>query len=494
LLKCLLVASSKTIGGFDYFTNLPNGGLASIAGNIDKSNCEIKILDLVVVRYKAKKYFTKYIRNNHFDIIGFSCMVFQYHEMLELAGIVKGIDKNIITVLGGYYATVNHEELLSSDDMRFFDIIVRGEGEIAFGKLIDAVYLKKNYEDIPGISYIKEGKIINNPGGELSDLKDLKLPDRSARVFKNGFTMLNYPADVCETSRGCTQTCNFCSISKMYGKSYRQYEIERIIEDLKDAKRRGAKAIFFTDDNITLNAKHFEQLCSAIMGNGLDDIKYAVQASVQGFYNNPHLPALIKKAGFEWVFLGIESNTDEVLEFYKKNNQLKSSHVETVIKSLQKEGIFVIGGVIVGNPYDNRETIRRTYEFVKKAGIDLTIFFTLTPYPGTRLREELIAKNYVTNLHDYSKYDSYQTNIKTDYLTSFELFEEIDKVIQKSYIDTGAVKKIIKRYPLFFAKSFFKYLIHHPDMVFHHLTQGRFLAKKRKAKFGTPNSAAQINT
>lgn len=493
MLSCLLVASSKTIGGFEYFANLPNGGLASIAGNINKTHCDVKILDLVAVRFKAKKYFNRYIKKNHFDIIGFSCMVFQFREILELAKTVKGINKNTITVLGGYYATVNHEELLASDDMNYFDFVVRGEGETAFRRLIDAIYLKESFENIPGLSFRKDGNVINNPDGNLAGLNELKIPDRSARVFKTGFNILGYPADVCETSRGCTQTCNFCSISKMYGRSYRQYKIERIIEDIKDAKLRGAKAIFFTDDNITLNAGHFEELCCEIISNGLTDIKYAIQASVQGFYNNPQLPGLIKKAGFEWVFLGIESYTDEGLEFYQKDNQMKSSYIEEVVHNLQEQGIFVIGGVIVGNPYDSRETIQRTYDYVKKVGIDLTIFFTLTPYPGTKLREELIAKNYVTNLHDYSKYDSYQTNIRTDYLTSFELFEAIDKLIQKSYVDTGTIKKIIKRYPGFFVKSFFKYLVHHPDMVFHHLTKGRFLAGKRKAKFGTPNSVAQIN-
>jgi radical SAM superfamily enzyme YgiQ (UPF0313 family) len=493
MLSCLLVASSKTIGGFEYFVNLPNGGLASIAANINKTQCNVKILDLVAVRFKAKKYFTAYIKNNHFDIIGFSCMVFQFYEILELAKIAKSIDRNIITVLGGYYATVNHDELLASDDMNYFDFVVRGEGETVFRKLVGAIYRKEGYENIHGLSYRQNGVIINNQDGNLAELNELKIPDRNARVFRKGFDMLGYPADVCETSRGCTQTCNFCSISKMYGRSYRKYKIERIIEDLKDAKSRGAKAIFFTDDNITLNAGHFEELCCEIISSGLNDMKYAIQASVQGFYNNPHLPGLIKKAGFEWVFLGIESNRDEGLEFYHKDNQLKSSYIETVIHNLQEKGVFVIGGVIVGNPYDNRETIQQTYDFVKKAGIDLTIFFTLTPYPGTKLREELIARNYVTNLHDYSRYDSYQTNIRTDYLTSFELFEAIDKVIQKSYVDTGAIKKIIKRYPWFFIKSFFKYLIYHPDMVFHHLTKGRFLAARRKAKFGTPDSAAQMD-
>ena len=484
MIKCLLVASSKVIDGFAYFLTLPNGGLPSIAANVNRKICDVKVMDLVAVRYKAKKYFKQYIEKNNFDVIGFSCMVFQYAEMLELARLVKSISPKTITVLGGYYATVNYEETLQSADMQYFDIVVRGEGEVVFRDLVQAIHDVRNYESVPGISYIKDGNIIRNPRGELIDLNAIKLPDRDSRIFGHRkFRMADYPADVVETSRGCTFTCKYCTITKMYGRSYRKFGIERILDDIQDAKDHGARAVLFTDDNIVLNKTHFEELCHGIIRRGLNDIKYATQASVQGFIKNPHLPALMRQAGFDWVFLGIESDSDEALEFFSKDNQLKSSEAEIVVKALRENNMFVIGGLIVGNPSDNRETLNRTYEFAKKISLDFTIFFTLTPYPGTELREELLAGNYVTNKSDYSLYDCYNVNVRTDYLNSYELFEAIDSMIQKYYIDSGAFERVLRRYPVFFVKSLFRFLYRHPDMVFHHLTKGRFLARKRRKKF-----------
>lgn len=484
MIKCLLVASSKVTGYGTFLVTLPNGGLSSIAANVNREICEVKILDLVAVRFKADSYFKKYIQKNHFDVIGFSCMVFQYSEMLELAKIARSIIPNVKTVLGGYHATVDYEEILQSRDMDYFDFVVRGEGEVAFRRIIEAIYHGSSYENIPGVSFIKDGRIVHNPASELIDLDDLKIPDRDCRVIRNrSFRIFQYQGDVVETTRGCTFTCNYCTITKMYGRSYRKFSVERILKDIQDAKDHGARAVFFTDDNIVLNETHFEELCDGIIASGLNDIKYLTQASVQGFSRNYHLPKLMRKAGFEWVFLGIESDSDDTLKFFSKDNQFNTSETEVVVKALQKNDIFVIGGFIVGTPSDDKESLWKTYEYTKKLGMDMALFFTLTPYPGTELRQELLDGNYITNLHDYSLYDCVNANIRTDHLDSYELFRTIDSINHKTFTDGGVFKKMLKRYPLFVTGVVLRMLYRHPDMVFHHLTRGRHLERKRRKEF-----------
>ena len=484
MIKCLLVASSKITGYGAFLMTQPNGGLSSLAANVNHEICDVKILDLVAVRFNAKSYFTKYISRNHFDLIGFSAMVFQYAEMLELAKIAKKVNPNVKTVLGGYHATVAYEEILRSDDMQYLDFIVRGEGEVAFRRLTEAIYHGSGCENIPGVSFRKVGRIIQNPPGELLNLDEIKIPDRNARVIrKRSFKIFQYRCDVVETSRGCTFTCNYCTITKMYGRSYRPFSIDRILRDIQDAKDHGAQAIFFTDDNIVLNKTHFEELCNGIIERGLNDIKYLTQASVQGFSRNMYLTRLMKEAGFKWVFLGIESDSDESLKFFKKDNQFETSETEAVVRSLQENDVFVFGGFIVGNPSDSRESLWRTYEYTKKLGLDATLFFTLTPYPGTELRNELLAKNYITNLNDYSYYDCINTNIRTDHLSSYELYRVIDSMNHMTFTDGGVYRRIWKRYPVFFMTTMFKMVYHYPNWVFHHLTRGRFLEKKRRKEF-----------
>ena len=76
----------------------------------------------------------------------------------------------------------------------------------------------------------------------------------AARVL-TGYTMLGRHVDVVETSRGCTFDCSFCSIIEMRGRNFHRFPIARVIDDIRDARRRGARAIFLVDDNITLDVR-----------------------------------------------------------------------------------------------------------------------------------------------------------------------------------------------------------------------------------------------
>jgi len=102
-------------------------------------------------------------------------------------------------------------------------------------------------------------------------------PKRAARVL-DGYTLLGRPIDIVETSRGCTYDCSFCSIIEMRGRNFHTWPIERVVADIRDARDRGARAIFLVDDNITLNIARFRALCEAITAATLNDVDYIVQA------------------------------------------------------------------------------------------------------------------------------------------------------------------------------------------------------------------------
>ena len=118
-----------------------------------------------------------------------------------------------------------------------------------------------------------------NPARSVTSLDhdDIKPPRRDGRVL-SGYTIMGRPIDVIETSRGCTFDCSFCSIIEMRGRNFHRFGIDRVIADIRDARDRGAPAIFIVDDNITIDVPRFEALCRAIVDAGLDDIHYLVQA------------------------------------------------------------------------------------------------------------------------------------------------------------------------------------------------------------------------
>ncbi len=140
--------------------------------------------------------------------------------------------------------------------------------------------------------------------------------------------MMGRRVDVVETSRGCTFDCSFCSIIEMRGRNFHRFPIARVIDDIADAHARGARSIFLVDDNITLDVERFEELCHAIITAGLNRIDYLVQGMTAPIAaRGETLAPLMRRAGFRYVFLGIENVLEDDLVFLKaraKNSRLRA--------------------------------------------------------------------------------------------------------------------------------------------------------------------------
>lgn len=450
----VLLIHYQLLRGIDSLAFLPSLALGSLAANLDKSICDVKIFefnsmafgrlkddDCIFKEGSSKRNELLQVLNEiNPDIAGLTCKSYEYYNTLEIAKIIKSFNKNIITVLGGYHATIAYEEILGSDDHQYIDYIVRCEGEKAFNDLVKAIHFKKDVTGITNISFVKNGKAVHNPAGNLLKMNEIKIPERRARLRKN-HEVFGYPVDMIETSRGCVFDCSFCCIREMYGKSFRTYEIERIIEDIIDAKNNGANNIFFADDNITLDIKRFEKICDAIITCNLSNLGYAIQASVKGLKNNPALIRKMALCGIKWVFLGVEAPDDDQLKFLHKSNQFKRDDIHEVVNELKRNRILVHGGIIFGLPDESEESIKNKAAYVENIDFDLVNFFILTPYPSTEVRKELSARNLITNYNDYSKYDTYNVNIKTDYLSSNELFKLV-RMYERKY--NYSIKRIIR--------------------------------------------------
>ena len=273
-------------------------------------------------------------------------------------------------------------------------------------------------ENILGLSYKDEGHFRHNPARPLEDLDKVRIPARDKRLA-NGFHMYFRRANVIETSRGCLHLCNFCSIREMYGRSFRLFPLDRVLADIEDAYSRGARHIFCTDDNITLDMDRFEQLCDGVIGLKLKNLIFTTQASPIGFAHRPDVARKMAQAGFVSIFLGIENVSVKNLKTMQKPNTLDT--IERGVAALQKENIIVIAGIINGLPDDDPESIRENYQFIKKMKIASVMDQIMTPYPKTPLREEMLADDRIANLSDFRWYDGYFSNVRTHRLTPAEL-------------------------------------------------------------------------
>lgn len=455
--RILLLSMPNHAVGFDRAVRLPNLGLSSIAGNIDEDMIDdIAIVDLVTVRTNIRKYIIKLLRRFNPDIVGLSAMSFQYQTAVEIGKIIKKIENDIITVFGGYHVTLDYDSVSKSQDANYIDFMIRGEGEVAFNKLVKTIIEGKNkFSEIENLSYKKDGIFVHNSRSKNLDLNQIRFPKRNIRLTDKYFSF-GKKADVIETSRGCTMACNFCCMHFMYGRTFRKYSMERVVQDIKNAITIGSESLSIVDDNAYLDNKHMHNVCDAIIENGLNKVDYSIQASVHGIASDENLIKKMAKAGFKFVFLGIENVNSEDVNFLSKDKKVLTESGPAV-KLLQDNDILVAGGFIVGLPEDTEKSIWNNFHFARKIKMDDPIFFVITPHIKTQARNNLIEQKLVTNPDDYCFYDGLQTNVKTKSLSS----EYISYIIWEMYgkyhdLDYLKFNKIRKIYPLFFWKLVFK--------------------------------------
>ena len=420
-MKVLLIAMPDTVSALDPVMRIANLGLCSIAGNIE--GCDVAVVDLVFHNRNISRFLADIIDDFQPNVVGLSAMSHQFASACRTARICRAARPDIKVVLGGYHATLMYNEIGAGGEGELFDFMVRGEGELIFQRLMQEIRLgSNNFNDILGLSYRKKSQFHHNPDAPLIELDTIKLPNRSCRMMDEA-RFLGQPFDCVETSRGCTMNCRFCSIGLMYGRKLRMFSLERVVAELKQLKGQGKQGIFFVDDNITLNIPRLKKLCELIVEEKLHTMSYVIQASVPGIAADPELPVWLKRAGFKWVFLGIENGISRNLDSLGKEGVLQNAR--GAVSLLKDQGIGVFGGFIIGNPQDTREDIMSTYRFALNLGVDHPIIQCLTPYPKTQIREELLSRGLITNVEDFSLYNGFVCNVRTEYLDNRQLNKAI---------------------------------------------------------------------
>ena len=405
---------------------MPNGALASLAGNVDPHH-RVAIADLILAQQSVRETVERLVREIEPDVVGLSVMTFQRHTALRIVELVRRLRPVTRVVVGGYDASLAPEAYMAPD--AGVDFIVRGEGELTFRELIRALERGADPAGVAGLSFKDGDGFTHNPDRSVSSLDggDVRLPNRSARVLR-GYTMVGRQVDVVETSRGCTFDCSFCSIIEMRGRNFHTYDFGRVLDDIRDARAHGARAIFLVDDNITLNVRRFEGLCRAIIEAGLNDLDYTVQAMTSAIANHGKtLAPLMRRAGFRYVFLGIENILEEDLEFLRaeaKNRQRGEgagggNAAVTAIEYLHANKMYVVGGLIVGNPQDTRASIEANLAFARRY-VDVPYIQHPTPYPRTPMTKTFREQGLIINerLEDY---DGTTAVVRTAHLESDEI-------------------------------------------------------------------------
>jgi radical SAM superfamily enzyme YgiQ (UPF0313 family) len=192
-------------------------------------------------------------------------------------------------------------------------------------------------------------------------------------------------------SRGCPFQCEFCNVTALFGHRPRVKSPEQVIAELDLLRSLGwSSKVFFVDDNLIGNKKHLkEELLPALIkwqrkGHGMP---FYTEASIN-LADDPALMKLMREAGFESVFVGIETPDDCALQACGKKQNTSRDLVGDV-RRIQREGIEVQAGFIVGFDSDTTTIFQRQIEFIQRSGIAVAMVGMLQAVRGTKLYERL---------------------------------------------------------------------------------------------------------
>ncbi len=376
----------------------PPLGILYLASILDKIGIEVSVLDQPAKGFTVEET-VNWVRREDPEILGFSTFSSSGRSAAVISNKVKEKNPNLILIFGGYYATFNADRILRKYPS--VDIIVKGEGENTIVELVDALKRKSNLKDVQGIAYRDGNDIFSTPDRPLiKDLDSLPFPDRSlldveyhsliagAKIATKKFTSII-------SSRGCTYRCRFCSAQKSACNVWRPRSVENTIKELCYLSSEGFRQFIFVDDSLTLNQKRVIKLCKSIRKEKLD-----IEWFCEGRVDNSSYEMLkeLSQAGCKVIFLGIESASQRILDYY--NKQITPQQSKKAVTTARKAGIdLIIGSFILGAPHETLEEIQNTLEFAKQLPIDFPRFNILGAYPGTDVWNEL-AMNGILNEED----------------------------------------------------------------------------------------------
>ncbi|MCD6483519.1 MAG: cobalamin-dependent protein [Candidatus Odinarchaeota archaeon] len=430
----------------------PPLGLAYLASVARNKGHDVRIIEAIGENKTFEDLHRELIHYDP-DVVGITATTSMIPDAYILARMAKEINPNIIILVGGPHVTFVPEQTLK--ECPEIDIVVRGEGEQTFAELLDEIEKQKEFKKVLGLTYRDRDGTIKSTGPRplIANVDNIPFP---------AFDLINWDAykfsgvryGTIITSRGCPFQCIFCSSSLQFGKKYRAHSAERVLREIKilyDEYR--IREIEFLDDTFTLNRKRARKIADMIINEGFD-LSWSVSSRVDTF--DKMTGERMHKAGAHTIYFGLESGTQKILDYIGKRITLHQSR--DAVRMAKKIGLQTLGSFIIGFPQETKEDIKKTINFAKHVGVDYAQFTVATPFPGTKLWYEALAKNLLLT-KDWRKYTAINVVMKSYHLSPKQILKLLRNAYISFYLRFGYIlTDIIKHKGLLFRKAI-KYLL-----------------------------------
>jgi len=404
--KVMLMFANQQWFKYDFTTtwNLSPYSLCMLAAMLPKDEYDIKIVDAQFYEM-TEDQFRDEVKAFGPDIVGISVLTSEYASTADMAAeIIKSVDKNIITLMGGVHVTTQHKRSLRNKNV---DYAVRGEGEYVFPEFLKYLNDKGPFPT-KGMVYRGENdEIIALPSDVIDDLDALPRPDYGLIDYKlYTMTAPRYGVDTIPvfpyarllTSRGCPVGCSFCQVEFISGKKWRYHSPERIVDDLIWLKEEyGINAFIFEDDNAFATRHRTLAMLKLLKSKNLN-LQWKA-AGVTIWTMNKEILDLMADTGCKMLGIAIETGTNRVMKDVI-GKPVNLEKVPALIKIAQDRGIFIAANFIIGFPGETWDEIRQTLSYAEICGVDYAKVYMAQPLLGTRLYDMAVSMDAIVGDHE----------------------------------------------------------------------------------------------
>jgi len=360
------------------------------------------------------------IFSDTYDLIAFSCYIWNIEYIIKLCNDIKIADNNIKILLGGPEVSYESYEFMSK--FGFADFIIRDEGEVIFRKFVKAYISNKDFSNIPSFLYRINGNIIENP---------YEAPIDNLALIKGAYDIFNED-DVkdkivyYETSRGCSYNCAYCLSS--ITKKVRFFPYEKVITDIKKIVDAGAKQIKFVDRTFNFDKKRtieiIKYLCS--IDNGSINFHFEITAHIL----QDDLLDMLKnvRQGLFQFEIGVQSTNKQTIKSVNRIDNFEKIR-EKVIKIKSFGNIHQHLDLIVGLPYEDISSFKKSFNDVMSLRPDNLQLGFLKVLKGSPIKS--MTDEYSIKYRDYSPYEV----ISTKFITYMEviMLKSIEEMLEDYY-------------------------------------------------------------
>lgn len=362
-----------------------------------------------------------------------------------------------ILFVGGHVSALTRELL---ETRPYVDFACQSEGVYTILDLLRIAKLNDQAQlsDVKGLAWRADGIVVLNapsvnvPREQLEadlpgmfwDLLPMK-QYRTALWHALPNNAQRQPFAALYTSLGCPYACTFCCINAPFGgSSFRYWNPEFIIKEFDVLANMGIKNVKIADEMFVMNPAHFMRLCELIIERGY---KFNIWAYARVDITKPQYLETLKKAGVNWLALGIESGNKSVRKGVIKG-RFDDVDIKSVVESIRLAGINVIGNYIFGLPDDNFETMQETLDLALEMNTEEANFYSAMAYPGSKLYKE--AKESGMELPQtfdaYSQHSYNCTPMATKHLSAGQVLAFRDMAWQRYHTNSAYLDMVKSKF------------------------------------------------